>query len=240
MAVAFDAVGPSSAGTSGISVSFLQWTHTVVGSGVALVAAFSIAEAVDTDTITSAALDPAGANLPFTSLGTIVHSNNNTAGYVSLWGIANVSSGAHTVRGNFSASIDTAIGGSVSYTGAATTVGAAFSAQQSAFGASGNATVTFTGSTSGNVVFGAAVNGQSFTGVSSGVSRFQANINTFTAAGNLAGADIAGGGSVAVTFTTTSDWWGLAAVEVKVPSGPPPEGPHNSNAIDRMGLNLAY
>src|SRR5213075_522280 len=185
MAVAFDAVGPSSAGASSIASTTLSWTHTYVGSGVALFVAVAVGGNPDTGMTTTVKLDP---------------------------------SGAHTITATTSGGTPSSTeGGSLSYTGADTTN--AFSAQQSSVGAATPASLTFTGSTAGNMVAGAVTTGSGVTSMTAGTSRWLDNADFGSAAGCEAGGDIAGGGSVTITWSITSDWWAVAAVEVLAVSG---------------------
>ena len=216
MAVAFDAVGPSSAGATSSASATLSWTHTNVGDGVALVVAVAVGDSNDTGVTMSAKLDPAGANTTIPSLGALIHSGAATAGFIALFGLANTSTGAHTVTVTTSAAVDNMEGGSVSFTGADLTA-AAFSAQQS-FTQQGTAapSITFTGSTSGNMVAAGLAHGLAITSVTAGTSRWIRNVNSNSAGGNGAQATIAAGGSVTVTWAAGNDWCGIAAVEVKV------------------------
>jgi hypothetical protein len=234
MAVAFDAVGPSSAGATSAASATLTWTHTNVGSGVALVVAVAVGDANDAGITVSAKLDPTGANTTIPSLGALIHSGASTAGFVALFGLPNVSTGAHDITVTCSASVDNMKGGSVSFTGA--DVSTAFGAQQS-FTQQGTATpgITFTGSTAGNMVTAALGHGQTISSVTAGTSRWIRNVDSNSAAGNGGQATIDAGGSVVITWAATSDWCGVAAVEVLATGGPPPEGPHNSDAMAFMG-----
>lgn len=220
MAVAFDAVGPSSSGVQSSGSTTVSWTHTNVGSGVALFVAIAVDASPDTMTV-SCKLDPAGANTTIPSLGSIRHSNDSTAGYLALFGLPNVSSGAHTITGTASAAPSNMEGGSLSFTGADTTT--PFSAIQSGASAGNSTTpsLTFTGSTFGNMVAGAVADGNVISSITSGTSRWIMNGSGLAAAGHQAGATIDGGGSVTLSWTATADWWAVQAVEVLVPTVTP-------------------
>jgi hypothetical protein len=234
MAVAFDAVGPSSAGASSTSSTTLSWTHTNVGSGVALFVAIGVGINPDTGVSVTVNLDPAGANTTITSLGPLVHSNAGTSGFVALFGLPNTSSGAHTITATVTGGTPSSMeGGSLSYTGADTA--APFGAQVGATGNTGTSPVTVPTS-SGSMVAGSAVCAASITGMSASTSRWITNVNTTTNAGNQGGGDNAAVGSLTtVTWTHATDWWGAAAVEVLAPTGPPPEGTQNSSGMNLMG-----
>ena len=206
MAVAFDAVGPSSAGTSVSGATSLSWTHTGVGSALAYIAGGGCAADAATTTLT---VDGASA----TSLGK-VHNGGGTAGFTEAFGIANVATGARSVVWTASTSTDLE-GGSASYTGAGTTFGTAFGTPvtHASAGNVSSDTVTVTGTTAGNIVSGLGSAGSSissFTG-----QRWLINFNALSGAGNAAGGDAAGGGSVSLTLTeTAADFIGLVAVEI--------------------------
>jgi hypothetical protein len=217
VAVAFDAVGPSSSGALSQASTTLSWTHTNVASGVALFVAVSVDKASDAGLSVSVALDPSGANTPFTSLGSIIHSNGATAGFIALFGLATVSSGAHTITATCAGGTPGSMhGGSLSYTGAGASVATAFSTQQSATGNGTASSVTFTGSTSGNMVAAGLCCGSASITSTAGTSRWRVNTNSAATggAGFGAGSDIAAGGSVTLSWSQTLDFWAVAAVEV--------------------------
>lgn len=220
MAVAFDAVGPSSAGATSSSSTTVSWTHTNVGSGVALVVAVAVGAASDTGMTITCKLDPAGANTTMTALGALVHSGGSNAGFIALFGLPNISSGAHTitptVAGGTPAQMEA---GSVSYTGADLT--APFGTQQSS-SAQGvqNPTITHTGSTAGNMISAGCAFGQPINSSSAGTNRWIRNVGTSNAAGNGSQADKAAGGSQAITWAgSASDWYAIAAVEILAAAG---------------------
>jgi len=219
MPVAFDAVGPSAAGAKSVGSVTLSWTHTAGASDVALVVAVALGIGDDTGVSVTAKLDPAGPNTTIPTLGPAIHSGGSTAGFVQLFGLPAVSSGAHTITLTVAGATPTSLnGGSVSYTGADLVT--AFGTQQS-FTQQGTSTpsITFTGSTAGNMVSAGLAHGQSITSVTAGTSRWISNDNSGSAAGNGAQADIAAGGSVTITWSATNDWCGIAAVEVLAAGG---------------------
>jgi hypothetical protein len=215
VAVAFDAVGPSSAGAAS-ATSPLNWTHTAVGSGVAIVVDVAEGHAAGADGTIAATCDGNSMTL----LGS-VDNNNSNGGRTLVFGIANRSSGAHSisVTRTGGATLNSLVGGSKSYTGADLT--APFGTAQTAFGATGSPTIGHTGSASGNIVSAAgSVGSGSLATMVAGTKRWSNDFDSTSAAGNAAGADRAGGGgTVTITFQSNADWWGAVAVEVKVPSG---------------------
>jgi hypothetical protein len=216
VAVAFDTVGPSASGASSTSSTTLSWNHTT-GSGVALVVWVAVGKSPDTGiSISSVKLDPSGANTTIPSLAAAVHPGASTDGFGQLFGLANVSSGAHTITVTVTGGTPVSIeGGSVSYSGADTS--SPFGNVQSTTAGSGNPTITYTGSTAGNMVAAGVANGSPVNSVSAGTSRWINNASSSTGAGCAGQADIAAGGSVTITWSTTSDESAVAAVEVKVP-----------------------
>ena len=221
MAVTFDAVGPSSAGAASASSATLSWSHTVGINGAALIVAVAINESNDAgDSITGVVLDPAGSNIPLTSLGPALHSGGITAGLIHLWGLANAPAGTYTITATASAAMFGLEGGSVSYGGAHLTD--PFSALQTAVGSADTTPgITFTGSTAGNLVYGGLANGDAVTSLLQGDSRWIRNVNTGSAAGNAAAADTPGGGSVTLEWSVASDTYGIAAIEVLAAAAPP-------------------
>jgi hypothetical protein len=214
VAVAFDAVGPSSAGQSATATTTLTWSHTCAGTNRYVLVGVSMGQFPDTGRTMSATF----GGTSMTSLG-LVHSGGSTAGLVQLFGLINPATGASTVTVTASGTTDTLSGGSVSFTGVdqTTPVGTAVTAS----GTSTAPSATVTGTTAGNMVAAAACTGTSTGFTASGnTSRWTKNVNGNTGAGNNAGSTAAASGSVSMSFTTgASDLWGAVAVEVKAASG---------------------
>jgi hypothetical protein len=215
VAVAFDAVGPSSSGKTG-TTSPNAWTHTAVASGVALLAGIGYGHASGTDGTVAVTCD----GVAMTLLGS-VKNDNQTAGMTLLFGIANIGSGARalsvTVTGG--AGSLTLESGSVSYSGAGTSVATAFGTAVTAFGdssVSGTESVTVTGTTSGNMV-GAVSSIGTGNLTNPATSRWLANFSNSNGAGNAGQSDQAAGGSVTFTWTDSGggDFWGAVGVEIK-------------------------
>jgi len=205
VAVAFDAVGPSSAGggtTGATTATTASWSHTCSGVNLVVVVGVAIGANPSGSVTTTATF----GGVSMTSLG-LVAANNQTAGYVQLFSLVGPATGASTVALTVSTA-STITAGSVSFTGASG-VGTAVTA----FGSSTAPSVTVTGTTSGNMVVDAVCTG---TAVSSSTQtpRWLKNTNGATAGGCGASATAAGGGSVAMGYAITNDWWGAIAVEV--------------------------
>lgn len=233
MAVAFDAVGPSSAGTGNGAASTLSWTHTI-GAGVTngyVLAGVAVTDA--NDALPSPTTVTCGGTA-MTSLGK-VHSNNSNVGYIQVFGLATgASTGAKTIAVTVAGSVPNGIeGGSISFSGVNQTTPVGTPA--TAFGAGTPLTAATAGSTSGNLVAGFGTAGNGITSATApSTSRYINNSNANNnAAGSAAGATSPATGS-AVTMAwaeTSSDWWAEIIVEVlasgaAAPSGPPPHLRH--------------
>src|SRR5580692_11086651 len=125
MAVAFDAVS-SATPTSG-TTSPHTWTHTGVGSNLAVVAAVCLDKATTSTTVSCTY-----NGVAMTLIGSI-QANNANNGILYFFGIANAPTGAQTVSFTFSGvTTDVCVGASVSWTGAGQAVATAFGSFQPA------------------------------------------------------------------------------------------------------------
>jgi hypothetical protein len=199
--------GASSGAKKCSNCTSLSWTHTVSGTNPALL----VETAVGGDSCVLTAKD---GTTTLTRLAT-VHDNNQTAGYQAVWGLAAPPAGANaiTVTATGCSSTHELTGGSLSFTGASQS--APFGAPVTAAG-SGAISVTTAGSTTGNMIAGFASNGAPINSATSpATSRYIANQDSNTAAGNSAGATRpATGSGVTMAWSSQSDWWGATAVEV--------------------------
>lgn len=217
MAVAFDAVGPSSAGTSSHDLTSLSWSHTCTGSDRLLTVAVALNPGAGAATMTATY-----NGVSMTSLGTVA-ANNQTSGFVQVWQLVAPATGANTVAiASSGPTPQSLVGGSVSFTGVDQVTPCGTSA--TAFGSGTAPSVAVTGTTSGNMVVDAVCTGAGIT--SSGqTSRWSRTDNTFAAAGNAAQSTAAAGGSVTMSYTVTDDWWGVIGVEVLAVAPPPATDP---------------
>lgn len=209
MAVAFDAVGSATGFKS--TTSPLTFTHTAgAGGSVVLVEA-----TVDGNTTVTATYGGASMTL----LGSKASDNVASNGIVWLFGITGQTSGAKSVSISTTTGFTVILGNSISFTGAS-----GFGAAVTNFGSSASATVTVTGTTSGNMVFGAGASGTQTGGATftSGTSRFVDPDNGGNGVGNMFGGTIAAGGSVSVTATISNDVWAMVGAEVQGAAGPTP------------------
>lgn len=215
MAVAFDSVGPSSAGTSS-STTPLTWTHTPSGTPTAVViggTSFSGAS----NLISAVTYGGASCSLlSFVSAG----SNGGMAAYIK----SSPAAGAQTVSETFSGAADT-IGGSMSFTGSS---GNGTAVTATSTGAS-SLSVSVPSTTTGGMIAAAAAYGGgtgsgTFSGTNSVTVRYALNGGTSSQADNSAGGTVpstGGGASQSAGFSNTAgvDDWSLVAVELLPPSG---------------------
>ena len=218
MAVAFDAVGPSSAGT-GFTATPGTWTHVNGGNGITVaVTIFTGAS----NTVTGVTYG--GVTVPLLKFQV---SGTGSSGGLAVYGLlgatcptgSNTVSVAHSGTANFNA-------GSVSVSGAAS-FGTAFSGLAS----SNVTTITqvLTGTTTGGLVVAAACYGGGggsgvFSGTNSVTVRWQHDGSTSSQADNGVQGTVpstGGGASQTAGFSTnsTADNWGIVAVEVLPAAG---------------------
>jgi hypothetical protein len=214
VAVAFDAVGPSSAGqgqTGGASP--LTWSHTCSGSDRVLVVGVVLASSADGSINTTCTYN----GVSMASVVGEVHSNATTMGYAEMFVLANPASGANNVAVTITgATVEGLECGSVSFTGADQATPVANS--NSATGNSANASVVVTSAT-GNMVVDLVACGTSI-GASNQTSRWLLNRNTSTAAGNGAQATADGATSVTMTRTTPTEFWAAIAADIQAVTAP--------------------
>jgi hypothetical protein len=155
-----------------------------------------------------------------------VHANNGVNGFIQVFGLAGPLSGPQAVAASVAGGTPGSLcGGSLAYLGTGLTGATAFGTPGTAF-SSGNAatgSVGITGTGASNMVAAFAADGSGGESVTSGGLRYL-NDQTSSAgggAGNTFAADkvSAGSGTVSVTWSQTSDWWGAAAVELLFAAG---------------------
>jgi hypothetical protein len=218
VALAFDAVGPSSAGAISTGATTLTFAHTITGASTVLIAGIAV--------------DPSGSDAALTCACTYNsvamtsldkwHSGGATqsAGYLQVFGIIAAAGGPFnvvaTVSGGTPANIE---GGSLSFTGAGQTLGAAFGTP--AHNDSNSASVTTStcnlpSNTSGNIIAGFTTSGTGITSATSpSTSRFLKSNTGTGAAGSCAGATSPStGSSVTMAWTQLSDFFAEILVEV--------------------------
>lgn len=211
MAVAFDAVGPSSAGASSSASTSLTWSHTCTGSNRALLVGVAMGKGTDTGISTTATYN----GVAMTSLG-VIHTGGGTAGYVQLFGLANPASGANTVAITAAGGTPgTLAGGSVSGTGVDQTTPFGTPVTVASPGAGTSISASVTGTTSGNMVVSVVADGSGGETATTGTKRWNVFVDANSGAGSAAMSTIAApGGTQAMSWTINNDFLGEIAVEV--------------------------
>jgi parallel beta-helix repeat protein len=209
--VTYDATGPGSSGATVVDQAALSWKHTISGTSPALLVGAAVGAAPDSGLTASATYDGQAMTLLKQ-----VHVANGTAGFEDMFGLLNAPTGTHSVSVKVSGGTPNEItGGSESFDNVTQ-----FGAATSAYGKGSTASVTISGSTSGDIVAGHVATGTSVTSASSpATSRFIANVDHRTGAGNSAGATSPSiGSNVTLSWSVASDLWGAIAVEVQGPA----------------------
>lgn len=218
MAVAFDAVGPDATGattdTGGSPApNPLTWSHTCSGSDRYLEVDIVVGDSTDDSATT---IDGVTYNSVAMTLvpGSLVHSNNGNAGYVVKYGLVAPATGAHTVSVAFTSGGVGSVNvkaGSKSFTGVDQTT--PYDGVTTAFGSSTTPSVAVS-SAAGNMVSDAVANGAAI--ASSGQTlRWNRDLDTSSAGGNGAGATADGAASVTMSYSVTSDWWGIVGYNIR-------------------------
>lgn len=215
MALAYDTVGPSAAGASHNAASPLTWSHTVTGTDCCLL----VGVACDTDSVTISSVTYGAQTLTplWAGAANYKHSNGQSAGWLAVFKLPSAAPGPGTVTVNHSAPA-LLEGGSLSFTEADPVNGCG--APQYAVG-SASPTLTFTGSTAGNLIAAFLVNGAFITSATAPLtSRFISNQSGSAAGGHCAGAtQPSPGGDATCAWTADADWWAVIAVEVLAATG---------------------
>lgn len=215
MALAYDTVGPSAAGASHNAASPLVWSHTVTGTNDCLL----VGVACDTDSVTISSVTYGSQTLAplWAGAANYKHSNGQSAGWLAVFKLPAAAAGTADVTVSHSAAA-LLEAGSLSFTEADPVSGCG--APQSAVGA-GAASLSFTGSTSGNIIAAFIVNGAFITSATSPLtSRFINNQTGSAAGGHCAGAtQPSPGGTATCAWTVDADWWAIVAVEVLASTG---------------------
>lgn len=210
MAVAFDAVGPSSAGTSASFANALSWSHTCSGSNRILIVGITVGyffSNSNTDTVTVTY-----NSVAMTSLGRVKSANQNN-GYVEMFALFAPATGANTVAVSVSsiATPTTIVGGSVSFTGASQSNPTTIATSYGTSGASVSSISAGVATASTGMVVDAVCTGTSVTS-STQTNRWLDNAASNSGAGNGAMSTAAGTGStVTMGYSVSSDWSAIIA-----------------------------
>lgn len=227
MAVVFDNVGPSSAGTGGTGppTSPITWTHVMtatslpiilVGIGVGVKSSAGSAHTPgneDGDFVITA-VTANGVSLTLVP-GSLTH-NSGTTGYVNWYYLLNPPSGSLSMSVSFTNvnafSEDAIECGSVSFNGVDQTIPFASKVLNSGTGTSSTISVP---SNTSNMVAGLCGAGSNLSAPTGGTGRWLNNINTNTSGGNGAVQTAPGAGGLTLGYTITpSDGWGFSAIEL--------------------------
>lgn len=236
-AVTFDAVGPSGGAGAGGHISTpisspTTWSHTVTGSNTVLYIACSVGIVgthADSDfVITAVTFNSVAA----TQIGSNIHSNGGTTGYVALYRLVNPTTGANTVSVSWtdanSSAADVLVCGSISVTGADQGTPDSNVASATGLGTTPSVNVT---SAVNNLVLDVVGVGSSITS-SNQTLRWKKNENGNSAAGNGAGSTAAGAGSVTMSYAVTSDSWAILGVNINAVSA---AGGNTTRALTGVG-----
>jgi hypothetical protein len=215
--VAFDAAGPSSAGTSS-ATSPLTWTHTPAGTPSAVYAGLAVSNnggAADTAYATAATY----GGTAMTSMGkqsSGFTGLTGTAGFVEVFRIDAPAAGAQTVTITVTgATFDVITGGSVSVTGSGGESATVTGFAQFVAGA----TITVPSTTSGNLCLAFMTCGAGGVAFTTGTKRYEKDAGTNSAAGNTAaGTNPSSAGTTSLVWTQANDFYGAIAFEVQAPS----------------------
>jgi hypothetical protein len=201
--------------SSGVSVngSSASWSHTTSGSNRLL----TVAVATGAD---SATVSATYAGVPMVPAGK-VHTNNQTQGFVQLFYLKNPALGTNTVQVTLSGGSGEIEAGSVSFTNVDQTT--PVKNITTAFGSSATPSVTVL-SANGDMVVDAAASGCSISG-SGQTSRWIVNRDCSTGAGNGAQSTAAGASSVNMSYTISSDWWGIIGMDISALAAAPTPTP---------------
>jgi len=210
VAVAFDAVGPSSSGKAW-ATSPTTWTHVCGASANALVVFVSI-DGVAVGNITYTVTYNGAAMTKVIEVAS--GGSGKAAGVIALFTLLNPATGSNTVSVTTGSS-QNQHAGSISFTGAssfgtAATGGTTTGTSQS---------VTVSSTTTGGMVTAGVTDGSDSIAFTTGTSRFVTSMAGGGAAIQCGGATIAStGAGTTINWTQASDWWAAIAVEVKPPA----------------------
>lgn len=231
MTVAFDAVGPSSAGAGNAGTSPLTWLHTCGAGATALYVgvAVGLSPGVVSDNSITCTATFNSVSMTAMSPGQSANGSALTGndGFVKVFKLASPTTGsALTVSITVSptTNVTSITGGSISVTGSGTE-----SALTQAFNAgpvtSGSINVPST--TSGNLCLCFFTYGTvGSTTMTAGTLRYQNEQNNSSGAGSNTGATLASpGGTATISWNEASDGWAAIAFESQVAAGAKPSGP---------------
>jgi hypothetical protein len=188
----------------------LSWTQQVSGSNRAILASVAVGgNSSQTVTVKD-------NGIAMTAETGKLNANNQQSGFERVFGLVNPPAGTNTITVTSSGQTPQSLaGGSVSFTNVSQS--APFGTAVHAAGSSATPSVTTSGSASGDLIAGFAVNGSAINSATAPESsQFIQNVDNNTAAGNVAGATtLSTGGNVTVSWASDNDWWAAAAIQVQ-------------------------
>lgn len=216
MTVAFDAVGPSSAGfSSGTALTTYTWSHTVgAAANNCIIVCITLDNEANTDTAT---VKYGTTTLTLLDGPTQSGGGTGSGGYQAVYGAAGVATGTNTVTVTVTTGPQDITAGSISFTGVD---------QTTPFGTVASTTssksVTVPSTTSGNYVVSFMSAGNTITlptgPTQAWLDNFQGGAGAST--GNDAGVyEASTGSSMTITWATTSTVWVIDAFEVQATGG---------------------
>lgn len=217
MAVAFDVSG-SGADQSGSATPSVTISVTCTGSNRAMLAGIGAGQfgAVGTDAACATTLAYDAVSL--TSLATRSHAGGGNHGYSEIFGLINPNSGTHNLVVTGSGWVATSSGNNalnvIVYTFNGVDQTTAFSIVTATPGNSGTASVSASGSVSGDLYACFFGGGSNFSTTSSATNRIMLNTNQSSACGTYAGHTHTATGTQTETGTLGADSWAAQAVRV--------------------------
>jgi len=221
VAVAFDALGPSSAGQQSATTS-ISWTHTAGGGGNIVLVWLNAGLTAGTAFGSFTSVTYGGSAMTLLKSQESGGTGANDGG-IYCYGITGATGGANTVSATYSSStgLQQIIGFSVSFTGGSAFATSTIGTSSNAFTTSGSVSATAT--TSGGLVCAGVGDGSGGETLTAGTQQWKLDVNGTSGAGNTLGATSASsGGTVTFTWTQTGDAYGAIAVEVLPAAVPPP------------------
>jgi hypothetical protein len=213
VAVAFDAAGPTGASTPAVtSAGPLTWTHVCGASATVLLVEVGVDSSADGSLTVST---PTYGGQAMAPVGSKVHTNGGTQGFIQLFKLVNPPTGSNSVSVSVTGGTPGRLwGGSVSYSGA----GDAVASGTPTTGSGTSPSMAIPSASSSNMVVGFLGNGSDSTTATAGTSRFNSTLTSvgFQACNNGAISDATGTGSnVTISWTQATDFWAVIGVEVQ-------------------------
>lgn len=213
--VNYGSTAPGASGATCATCSILTWNHTI---GTATDPALVVGIGVGSSDDTGCSLTVTDNGVAMTHLAT-KHTDAQHAGFESVWGLAGPPQGTNTIEASVSGCTGGTpaelTGGSESFNGVSQS--APFGTPAVADGNSAKPAVTLATVSASDKVAAFAASGSAINGTVSGTnSRYIANEDDNSGAGNSAGASLAATGTnVMAGWNGSSDYWAAIAVEIQ-------------------------